>query len=194
MMLVQVMAPPDEDGAALAQEIIGNLEDHSRGGWTVWSAYGLHTEVPDRFEMTEPKLMAGLIEFRFRSEGEEMVVGRWGMANVALKSRGLEDWARAEVAGRHKGVRLSYESAEVRGHPALRVCGEQTSPIARAQVFVMHCLRKPFPETVSGALWHCEEDNKLFYVGGLFDTNHVGLVDEVVARTPCHDDIGRRGG
>lgn len=193
MMLVQVMALPEEDGQSLAREIIGNLQDHSRGGWTVWAAYGLHTELPDRFEMSDQKLMAGLIEFRLKSEGEELIVGRWGMANVALKGRELEGWARTEVAGRHKGVKLSYQPAEVRGHQALRVAGEQTTPLTRAQVFVMHCLRKPFPETVRGLLWHCADDNKLFYVGGLFDNRNAELVDEVVARTPCHREDGRQG-
>ncbi|MCD6360648.1 MAG: hypothetical protein J7M38_07230, partial [Armatimonadetes bacterium] len=93
-----------------------------------------------------------------------------------------------------KGVRLSYEEAELRGHPALAVTGEQTSPIARAQVFVMHCLRKPFPEVITGRVWHCGDENKIFYVGGLFDARNVSLVDEIIERTPCHAEEDRRRG
>ncbi len=192
MMLVQVMAKPDEDGEALAREIIGDMEDHSRGGWTRWSAYGLDTAVPDRFALTDQKLMAGLIEFKFESEGEDIVIGRWGMANVALKSRELASWARSEIAGRHKGVTLTYEDSEYLGHPALTVTGEHTSPITRIQVFIMHCLRKPFAEAINGRLWHCEDDNKIFYVGGLFDANNVVFVDQICERTPCHDPSSKR--
>jgi len=194
MMLVQVMATRHEDGEALAREIVTNLEDHPREGWTRWATYGLDTAVLDRFELTEQKLMAGLIELHFKSEGEELVVARWGMANVILKSREMAAWARAELPKRHKGVKLSCEDAQVRGHPAVAITGEQVSPISRAQVFVMHCLRKPFAEAVVGRLWHCEDDNKLFYVGGLLDRDNVGLLDEIIENTPCHEPEQRGSG
>lgn len=192
MMLVQVMAALDEDGEALAQEIIGTMEDHPRGGWTGWSAYGLVTATPDRFELTDQKLMAGLIEVKVADEGEDISVARWGMAGVALKSRDLTSWARSEVPSRHKGVRIDYEEAEYLGHAAVRITGEQISPITRIQAFVMHCLRKPFPEAVAGLVWHCEDANKIFYVGGLFDARHIGMVDEIAERTPCHDETTPR--
>ncbi len=185
-MIVQVMAPAGEKAKELAAEVIGSIEDYPRGGWVTWAVYGMRMQVPEDFQLASQKLMAGLIEFSFEREGEEIVGARWGMANVALRHKSLEEWARAELADRHKGVKLEFEPTEFREHPALAVSGAQTNPLVRARRFVMHCVRKSLPEFVRGLVWHCEQENKLYYVGGLFDEHHVDLRDELAERMICH--------
>jgi hypothetical protein len=194
-MITQVMAPAGEDGKSLAAEIIAGLEDHPRGGWVRWAVYGMQMQAPEDFRLENQKLMAGLIELSFERQGEQIVGARWGMANVALRNQSLEQWAKAELSQRHKGIKLSFEPTEFREHPALAVSGEHGSPVRRVQGFVMHCLRKSFPEYVRGVVWHCEPTNKLFYVGGLFDEHNVGLKEELAARMICHtdEDTTRRG-
>ena len=185
-MIVQVMAPADEDGKKLAAEIIAGIQDHPRGGWITWAVYGLEMQAPEDFQLEDQKLMAGLIQLSFEHQGEQIVGARWGMANVALRHKSLEQWARAEIAPLHKGIKLSFEPSEFREHPALAVSGEHANPLRRIQGFAMHCVRKSFPEYVRGILWHCEPINKLLYVGGLFDEHHLGLCDQLAERMICH--------
>jgi len=185
-MIVQVMAPGNEKAKQLAAEIISDMEDHSRGGWTTWAVYGMQMQAPEDFQLAGQKLMAGLIELSFEREGEEIVAVRWGMADVALRHDSLEQWARGELGSRHKGVKLEFEPTTFREHPALAVSGAHTNPLLRARRFVMHCLRKPLAEFVRGLVWHCEPTNKLYYVGGLFDEHHLALRDELAERMICH--------
>lgn len=192
-MIAQVMAPGNERVKELATEIIGGIEDHPRGGWTTWAVYGMQMQAPEDFQLTGQKLMAGLIEFSFEREGEEIVAARWGMANVALRHKSLEEWARAELADRHKGIKLEFEPTEFRGHPALAVSGAHTNVLMRARRFIMHCVRKSLPEFVCGLVWHCEPTNRLYYVGGLFDEHHVELRDELAERMICHTAATGKG-
>jgi len=191
-MIVQVMAPATEKARELAVQIISGIEDHPKGGWATWAVYGLQMQAPEDFRLDGQKLMAGLIELSFEREGETAIGARWGMADVALKNRSLEQWAQAELANRHKGIRLEFEPTQFRGHEALAVSGQHTNPLRRAQRFVMHCMRKSLPEFVRGLLWHCEPTNKLHYVGGLFDEHHVGLGEELAERMVCHTEADLR--
>lgn len=185
VMVVQVMSRPDEDGRALASSIIGSIEDHPHEGWVTWSTYGLQLQTPERFELREQKLMAGLIQLKFEDKGEEIVSARWGMANVALGTGALEDWAAREIGTLHKGIKLSYEETEFRGHPAVLVSGYFSNPLKHVQSFVMHVMGKPYPEAVKGWAWHSEEENRLYYVGTLLDENNAELAEEIAHRVAC---------
>ncbi len=185
VMVVQVMAQPEEVGQDLAREVIGRLEDHPREGWVTWSTYGLQMEVPERFEMSGQKLMAGLIELQFANAGEEVVGARWGMANVALRSKSLEKWAAAEIRGYHKGIKLSMEETTFRGHPAVEVTGYFSNPLRHIQSFVMHVIGKPYPEAVKGWAWHAVEENRIYYAGALLDEDHKEIIERVARSIAC---------
>ncbi len=185
VMVIQVMARDDEDGIALAREVIGNMSDHPEDGWITWATYGLHMEVPERFELVEQKLMAGLIELQFACRGEEVKGARMGMANVALRDRTLEEWVRAEVSKYHKGVKLSYEETIFRGHPAVAVTGYFSNPLRHLQSFVMHVMGKPYPEAVSGWAWHSEDENRIYYAGAMLDEDNIEVAEEIAMRMRC---------
>jgi|LSQX01.2.fsa_nt_gb hypothetical protein len=185
VMIVQVMALPEEDGMELAGQVIGEMEDHPRDGWLLWSTYGLTLEAPERFEMSEQKLMAGLIEFHLANAGEEIVAARWGMANIALRSRSLERWAQSEIGQYHKSIKLSFEETTFRGHPAVNVTGYFANPLRHLQSFVMHILGKPYPEAVRGWVWHSEQENRIYYVGALFDEDNMELIERVANSIAC---------
>ncbi len=187
VMVVQVLTEPDEDGLELAGRIIGDLQDHPSDDWLTWSTYGLHMQAPERFELADQKLMAGLIELRFADSGEEIVGVRWGMANVALKDASLRRWAEQAIPQYHKGVRLSWEDAEFRGYPAVEVSGHFSNPLRHLQSFAMHVAGKPYPEVVKGWVWLCEDENRIYYAGVLVDEDHLELAEQVAMRIACPD-------
>lgn len=185
VIVIQVMAKPEENGEALASAVIANVQDHPREGWVTWSTYGLQMQTPERFELSEQKLMAGLIQLQFESQGEEIVAGRWGMANVALSNSSLEKWAKKEVRQYHKGVRLSYEETQFRGHEAVLVTGYFSNPLRHLQSFVMHVMGKPYPEAVRGWVWHSEAENRIYYAAAMLDEDNMELAAEVARRVVC---------
>lgn len=185
VMVVQVMARPEEAGQDLAREVISSLEDHPRDGWVTWSTYGLQMEVPERFEMAGQKLMAGLIELRFANAGEEIVGARWGMANVALRTKSLERWAASEIRAYHKSIKLSMEETTFRGHPAVEVTGYFSNPLKHIQSFVMHIIGRPYPEAVKGWVWHCVGENRIYYAGALLDEDHADIIERVANSIAC---------
>ena len=185
VIVVQVMTRPDEDGKAIAAEIIRSIEDHPDRGWVTWSTYGLQVQTLERFSLTEQKLMAGLIELRFEDKGEEIVAARWGMANIALAGGSLEQWAAREIRQFHKGIKLSFEETEFRGHPALLVSGYFSNPLKHIQSFAMHVMGKPYPETVQGWCWYCEDENRIYYIGTLFDEANAEMAEKIARRVEC---------
>jgi len=185
VMVVQVLALPDEDGLALAGEVIGNLQDHPEDEWITWSTYGLQMQAPEHFTLSGQKLMAGLIELQFEDKGEQIIASRWGMANVALKDGSLRRWAQREIPPHHKGVKLSYEDTTFRGHPAVEVSGYFANPLRHVQAFAMHVVGKPYPEAVKGWVWHSQEENRIYYAGVLVDEDRLELAEQVARRIAC---------
>lgn len=190
VVVVQVMARAEEDGKALAAAIISSVRDHPEDGWVTWSTYGLYVETPERFDLSDQKLMAGLIELRFTDKGEEIVAARWGMANVALGDGGLTQWAARELRQFHKGVKLAFEETEFRGHPGVLVSGVFANPLKHIQSFLMHVMGKPYPETVSGWAWLSEDENRLYYIGTLLDEVNAETAEEVALRVACPEGDG----
>jgi hypothetical protein len=185
VMVVQVMTMPDENGEGIARNVIAEMEDHPREGWIVWSTYGLQMEVPERFELSNQRLMAGLIELQFADRGEQVIGARWGMANVALRNRSLEQWAKSEIRGYHKKIKLEFEESTFRGHPAIKVSGYFSNPLKHLQSFVMHVAGRPYPEAVRGWVWHCEDENRLYYAGALLDEDHMEIIERVAGTIVC---------
>lgn len=190
VMVIQVMTRPDEKGEEIAREVIGTMEDHPRDGWIAWSTYGLQMEAPERFELSDQKLMAGLIELHFANRGEQIVGARWGMANVALKNKSLEEWTISEIRGYHKGIKLDFEETTFRGHPAVEVSGYFSNPLRHIQSFVMHVIGRPYPEAVKGWVWHCEDENRIYYAGALLDDDHVDIIERVARGVACPEGEG----
>ncbi|MFW6438204.1 MAG: hypothetical protein ACOCZ7_04235, partial [Armatimonadota bacterium] len=185
VMVVQVMTKPEENGEAIARRVISEMEDHPREAWIVWSTYGLQMEVPERFEMSSQRLMAGLIELRFASRGEEIVGVRWGMANVALRNKDLAQWAKSEIRAYHKKIKLEFEETTFRGHSAVEVSGYFANPLKHIQSFVMHVAGRPYPEAVRGWVWHCENENRIYYAGALLDDDHMEIIERVANSVVC---------
>jgi len=185
-VIVQVMGTLDEPLAKFAEPIIQDLEDHPADDWITWSTYGFTCQTPERFMLTGQKLMAGLIELSLACDTERLHLARWGMANVALRNTTLKDWAYKEVAKRLKKFTVEPELTQFRGHECLTLRGRTNLPQERIASFAQHCLGKPYPDRLLAHLWHCEEENKLFYVEGTLDREQLSVMEEVRSRLPCH--------
>lgn len=185
-VIIQVMGKHEEPVQELAERVILSLEDHTEGDWAFWSAYGFGFEAPGDFALSAQKLMAGLIEVSLDREGERLTCARWGMANIVLKRTTLEEWGKKELAKRIKKFSTEFSTETFRGHDAIVISGRTNLPQEKIQAFVQHVRGKDFPDRVRAILWYCEEDNKLFYVEGIMDREHVHLVDEAAERIGCH--------
>ncbi|MFQ6096873.1 MAG: hypothetical protein ACE5O2_04040 [Armatimonadota bacterium] len=186
-VLVQVLGKRDEDLGTLAARVIGSLEDHTEGGWTLWAAYDLRARMPEDFAISSQKLMTGLLELAFVRDLERMTVIRYGMANVALRHKSLLEWSKEKLAPRvHREAKFDAKEKRIKGHPGLEVIGDRTRfPHGIARFFV-HCMRRSYPDQVMCRVWHCGESNKIYAVEAFIDRQNAALVDEVLERLECH--------
>lgn len=185
-VLVQVMGRLDEPVQNLAERIIIDIEDHPKSDWILWSAYGFDFYSPKDFTLASQKLMAGLIEIGLALDTELLSGARWGMANVILRRRSLEQWGRQELAKRLKKFDATFVEIKFHGHDAIAIEGRSALPQEKVKSFIDHVRGKGFPDRVKALLWHCPESNKLFYVEGIVDREHVQLVEDAAERIVCH--------
>lgn len=194
-VIAQVLGAPDEDLEPLARQVLESVEDHPRDEWVLWSAFGLHFELPEDFLVQDQRLMAGLdgqrgtanIEVKFARGLEEVRVLRWSMADVLLRRISLMEWAQVKFA-RHLGWRgrCQAEEGEVKGHPAVLVRGRHERFHQRVQRFIMHCRRRDYPDRVACEIWRCEDTNKIYAVERELDALNSAVDAGIVARLKCH--------
>ena len=183
-IILQVMGPLDQPVQQIAEEIIPSVEDHP-GEWTYWATYGFEAQTPSDWKLAGQKLMAGLIELDLTREGEKLHVARWGMANVALRHTSLEEWGQKELSKRLKKYTTDYTVTEFRGHENILIEGRSNLPQEKIQAFYEHVRGKDFADRVRAHLWVCPESNKIYYVEGIMDREHLDEVEAVRERMPC---------
>ena len=192
-MIAQVMC--ERDGRKDAEEefaaaVLLGIEDHPKGDWLLWSAYGMDCRIPGDFELSGQKLMAGLIQHEFGKETEKLTIARWGMANVALKKRTLESWLGSEMGKSFRKHKAEPEVVEIRGHEAVEVRGGMLAGVQPLQRFYAHCTGKLYADTLIAKAWHCEPTNRIYYVETFVDRATSGLADQLVQRIECHPGSG----
>lgn len=86
-----------EKDATLIPEILKTLEDHSLSNSIQWAVYDFIFFLPDDFRIEKCSLRSGYLEFVFSTNSAEIKIRRWGLANMLLEGRTLEQWAK-EIA------------------------------------------------------------------------------------------------
>jgi len=194
-VIAQVLGMVGEEIEPLARQVLGSVEDHPRDQWVLWSAFGLHFELPEGFLVQEQRLMAGLdgergtanIELRFARGLEEVRVLRWSMADVLLRRASLMEWAQVKFARHlHRRAHCTAEEGEVKGHPAVLVRGQRERFHQRVQRFIVHCRRRDYPDRVACEIWRCEQSNKIHALERELDALNSAEDAEMVARLKCH--------
>lgn len=187
VVIAQVLGEAGEKLAPLAADVLGSLQDHPSDHWALWAAYDLECYVPEDFELTNQKLMAGLMELSFTRELEKVAVFRWGMANVLLRDTSLLEWAKRDVAPRYRRMcRCEAEEIEVRGHSGVLAHGTKQILPYRIARFVTHCRNRSYPDTIRCYIWHCEESNKIYAVETQTDAGDPDIGAEICDRLRCH--------
>ncbi len=168
-----------------ARALIAGVTDHPEGGWTVWALYGLVAPAPDSFRLERQSLMTGHQQFTLSNGAEKILVDRWGLADLVLRSTTLPDWFRDREGTRFAPFRARVTPAEHYGHTAFRWDGEL--PIAgRLSRGVKALTRLQQPMTrISGLLWHCPNSNRIYAVFGEHRGNACNVFD-VADRMRCH--------
>lgn len=192
-MIAQVVATQDEAPEAareLAADVLLSIEDHPPDDWTLWSAYGFSCRVPSDFPLSGQRLMAGLIELEFEKDTETIKVARWGMANVALGKKTLQEWVGTEMGKALRRHHPDAEQVEIKGHEGLNIEGGWLPALHRLACFYRHCIGRMHADRLVARAWHCEPTNKLFYVETFVDRANTGLADEIVERIECHPGAG----
>jgi len=191
-VIAQVMAPvgqAPEEARELAGNVLLSIDDHPTDGWVLWSAYGFSCYAPEDFKVSGQKLMAGLIELEFEKDTEKIKMARWGMANVALKKKTLEQWIGGEAAKELRKHKADREQTSILGHDGLTIEGSNIGGLQLLHRFYLHCTDKPYADRLIARAWHCEETNRIYYVETYVDRANVGLADELVARIECHPGV-----
>ncbi len=192
-VIAQVMhenSVPPERAREEAGSVLLSIEDHARDGWAHWSAYGLTCRVPEDFQLAGQKLMAGLIELEFTRDTERVKIARWGMASVALKKLSLMDWVGAEMGKELRKNDVGRNEAQVKGHEGLHLEGGGGQGIHAIRSFWAHCTGRLYADRTVGRIWHCEPENKIFYVDTFVDREHTDLADQIAERIQCHPGVG----
>lgn len=184
-VIIQVMGTLDEPVDLLAEQVILSVEDHPDPEWIYWSTYGFSCETPTDFNLVGQKLMAGLIEITLDRDGEKLHVARWGMGNVLLRNRTLEEWGRKELSKRLKKFDTAYTETDFRGHTDIAIGGRTMLPQEKVNSFLQHCRGKQFADRVSAHLWYCDKSNKIYYVEGILDRDNLDIVEQVRERIDC---------
>ncbi len=186
VVIVQVIAPLDEDIRTLSRRVFSSFRDHPDGNWRTWATYGFVAEAPKDFKLADQKLMTGLIQFSFERDTEKLTVSRYALADVLLKNRSLFDWSREEFGKRLRNCACETDTGTLHGHEAILVYGSKSKLGPRVQRFVWHCLRRKYGDRMECIIWHCEESNKIFAVESTVDVATCGLAHEVAQRIRCH--------
>ncbi len=186
-VIIQVLGNRDEKGLErVAEQIISSTKDHPDGDWTLWAVYDFQVELPSDFKPTKQKLVAGQVELSFARDTEKITVIRWGLANVALRDRSLDQWARKELWRQLKMYGPRSEPEEFHGHEGLRISGDRIVFHEALQRFIKHIRGQFYADRLTACVWHCPAENKIYVVQTYLDIANYGLADEIVARISCH--------
>ncbi len=181
VVIAQVSGDRDDAVVNVANQLLNTLQDHSEDGWWTWALLGLVVRLPERFGLVKSQVMSGYLMLQFRYRYTEVVVERWGLADVTLKKWTLEEWALRATEWRR--LRARHEQGAVREHPAVCLSGLRRAPTVwlrrKVERFV---LRRP--EEIQGVVWHCEPSNRIYSVR--VERGTPELLEQIVESVQCH--------
>jgi len=182
----QVTGTSQENVEDLCRQVLGSLEDHPRKGLNTWALYGLVCRVPEAYVLQGQALKAGYLELEFGKGRNILRVLRWGMANVALSGKGLDEWLRGQWSKR-RDTRWTTSPSLVRGHEGLRLHGTRRRFMHRPRSLLAQILRQKGAGEFAAKAWHCPASNRIYCVEA-FAAQGEPIVEEVVSGLECHTE------
>ena len=185
VVIAQVSGSLSEDVSNVASFVLPSIEDHSEDGWRTWALYDLIADVPPGYVLEKHQLMSGYIRLLFRKGNNQLVIERWGLANVALKKGSLREWF-AERAGYDlRAYGFSIQDVEFEEEAGIQITGRRAGVRqALKSAYEFMTLRKP-AVYLDGFIWVCEKSNKIFSVQSMHSRAE-DVLDKTLERVECH--------
>ncbi len=178
--MMQVISGKENDDPKMAGRILSSFVDHIDGDVAHWSAFGVEFDMPRSFRHTDhgydPR---GLFRVTLKDGNDSASILRWNLANMMLKGKDLEGFARDSFKKDFHVYNLSVKQLKLAGHPAIAFSYDKTRLISRVKAAVGTRLPSIKPRYMCGALWHCKKSNRLFSVS--FLSNAIDTSDRVAA-------------
>jgi len=158
----------------LAGEILTTLECHGSGGWQTWSVFGLRVEVPEEFQLSHSKLMAGRLELvwkrpkkpgalNFAARDETLSLARISLADVLLQNETLSQWTgRTLWRADKQWFFMDFEETKIGEHDAVRSEGLLRDVRLRLRSAVADWVRRRRSPRAELQVWHSLADNKIY--------------------------------
>ncbi|MGC9003879.1 MAG: hypothetical protein ACP5KZ_04135 [bacterium] len=173
IVMAQVAGTSIPSGAG---HILSTIEDHSSNGKTLWAIYGFQAELPEEFQLSDQKFLAGFIQLSFKGPHKtKLKMERYSIAERFLAGNDFWDWAKAEFIKRSRGFSLSFLEESFRGHPALSARGK------RRLVGSLPLIG----ERIALYAWHCPDEDKIFLLE-MRTKKDIMLLDEIKESVRCH--------
>jgi hypothetical protein len=173
--VAEILYPLNDANPHDAGALLSTLTDHRADSSRLWHVYGFGYLAPATFLLEMADFSPGRIRFSFRGERRSWLkVERWAMASQTLKDTPLEEWPGELMVMMGVGSKNSVRQTpmEIQGHPAFRF----TQDINRSGLYRRW-------EQVSGVVWHCPGDDKVFAVAS--GTDDHDLIGSVVSTIRC---------
>lgn len=181
VVIAQVSGDKDDAVVNVAKQLLSTLQDHSEDGWWTWALLGLVVRLPERFALLKSQVMSGYLMLQFRSRYTEVIVERWGLADVTLKRWTLEEWALQ--ATEWKRLKAQHRLGEMEKHLAVHLVGLRRAPTIWLRRKVERwVLRRP--EETHGVVWHCDLSNRIYSVS--VDRGTEELLRQIAHTVQCH--------
>lgn len=185
VIIAQVSGLLSQDVSTIAGQILGSIQDHSSDGWRTWAMYGLAADVPPGYVLQKHQLMSGYIQLIFKRKSEQLTIERWGLANVALKNKGLKEWFSDRACLDLAPFRFKTEDVEFESETGLQVKGRRWGirPMFQSIAEVLS-LQAPAVH-LDSYVWLCETSNKIYSVQSVHSKRE-DVIDQVLERVVCH--------
>lgn len=184
-VIVQVSGVPGDPVSAVSSFVLPSVRDHAEGGWRTWAMYDLQADVPPGYKLEKHKLMAGYLQLQFRRGANQLIIERWGLANIALKKATLAEWFRERMRTDLTGFTYKVEELTDEPEPAVQAIGRRSGILGVYRTIGdLTKLRVPAMRLDTYA-WACEESNKIYSAQSMH-TAKERILDDVIARVECH--------
>ena len=192
-VIAQVLGARSGKGglSGVAQEVLGSVACHGHDpNWRTWAFYDLVTEVPAVYKLAGQQLMNVYLRLDFADKTARLSIEQWSLAAMARRDAYLDVWLANNSRGQIKDARYAAGEGEVNEHATLDLRGGLALglPLMAA---VREGVRFQRPATrFSARAWECEPGNKIYAVQAMRPRRVPDVVNEVAARTRCHNGSG----
>lgn len=181
VIIGQVVGRHQDPVQSVYKDLVNRITDHSDDGWDVWGLMGVQFSVPKKLLLDKPKMMSGYLKMPFKKFAEEVIVEKWGLADVSLKRWSVREWVN-QFADWKGYKQVTTEDRLINGHQAYigQFRSKPGSTLARDVLFAL----LKYPMVHRFAAWHCPESNAIISVRCF--RSQPEQFEALLSRVECH--------